>query len=766
MAAPAGDLNWPKITREAKPWTRWWWPASAVDKENLQRELKLFSDAGFGGVEVTPIYGAKGAEKRFISFLSDQYMDVLAYTATEGHRLGLGVDMATGTGWPFGGPWITGQFAEQKIEFKDGQIVISPTKFHVKRSAPGDEGFVVNPLSPKAAAVYLAPFTKALVKLPPGSIDAQFHDSYEYTASWSEEIPDKFKAMHGYDLRDHVAELSGVGDADTVNRIKTDYRETLSQLHYEFVQTWVDWSHQQHSLAREQAHGAPGNLLDLYALADVPETETFGSANFPIPGYRNDPSEIGVNEPQTLVNRFASSAANVAGRPLSSSETFTWMREHFHEAPSEMKPELDQLFLTGINRIYYHGSCYSPADVAWPGWLFYASTQFNWRNPLWRDFAELNAYIARSQSLLQASQTDNDILLYWPIFDQWNNNGNLVEQFTMHSQWLNDMPCGVAMRALSDKGYSFDLISDSQLLKTEANGGELKTPGHTYRTLLVPKTDRMPLATLQRLVSLAHDGATVCFIDALPADVPGFSQLTERRIQFKTELAKLGSSPTAKGNVSTYVIGKGRVVVAPFSDLLTESHATREALVDLGLSVLRKKSGDSYVYFVTNLSGKTFDGWAPFSHAGRSAVLLDARSGRTGVAYSRNNQGNGEVYLQLAPGESIFVRTLSDHTAQGQLWPYAKPSGAPVPVSGEWHVTFVDGGPELPSPLKLSTLKSWTDGGSEAAQHFGGTARYETEITLPAGKFDDWELDLGDVRETARVFVNGKEVDRLWSLPF
>jgi hypothetical protein len=37
---------------------------------------------------------------------------------------------------------------------------------------------------------------------------------------------------------------------------------------------------------------------------------------------------------------------------------------------------------------------------------------------------------------------------------------------------------------------------------------------------------------------------------------------------------------------------------------------------------------------------------------------------------------------------------------------------------------------------------------------------------LPEGvKADDWLLDLGDVRETARVFVNGTETDLVWSLP-
>ena len=63
-----------------------------------------FAAAGIGGVEITPIYGARGYEARYIDFLSPQWVEMLEHTASEAQRLGLGVDMATGTGWPFGGP--------------------------------------------------------------------------------------------------------------------------------------------------------------------------------------------------------------------------------------------------------------------------------------------------------------------------------------------------------------------------------------------------------------------------------------------------------------------------------------------------------------------------------------------------------------------------------------------------------------------------------------------------------------------------------------
>ena len=112
------------------------------------------------------------------------------------------------------------------------------------------------------------------------------------------------------------------------------------------------------------------------------------------------------------------------------------------------------------------------------------------------------------------------------------------------------------------------------------------------------------------------------------------------------------------------------------------------------------------------------------------------------------------------------MKIFRDREAQGARWAYADEAGPAVPIDGNWRVTFISGGPVLPPAFAESTLKSWTEQGGEA-ERFAGTARYETEFTLPGGAAaDDWMLDLGDLRETAKVWVNGTEVDPIWSIPF
>src|SRR5687768_17683221 len=99
-------MAWPSLTRECRPWTRWWWFGSAVDEAELTRHLQLFRDAGFGGVEISPIYTVPGDEERSIPFLSPRWIAMFDHTLREAERLDLGVDMITGTGWPLGGPWV------------------------------------------------------------------------------------------------------------------------------------------------------------------------------------------------------------------------------------------------------------------------------------------------------------------------------------------------------------------------------------------------------------------------------------------------------------------------------------------------------------------------------------------------------------------------------------------------------------------------------------------------------------------------------------
>jgi hypothetical protein len=151
----------------------------------------------------------------------------------------------------------------------------------------------------------------------------------------------------------------------------------------------------------------------------------------------------------------------------------------------------------------------------------------------------------------------------------------------------------------------------------------------------------------------------------------------------------------------------------------------------------------------------------------QSAVFVDPTvEGRMGRAAWEHGGAADRCHLQLDPGESILLRTFDGVAPVQQDWAYRNPDPARARVvEGPWQVTFLEGGPTLPEPVEAANLASWTTW-SPAAADFSGLARYRTTFRWPEGAPADALLDLGDVRESARVFLNGREIATLFALPF
>lgn len=94
------------------PFTRWWWPGNDVNKEELKRELRVFSSNHFGGVEIQPfalVFPTKGAGRaeRIMGYDSPEYYDNLRFVLETAMKEGLIVDLTDGSGWPGGGSHIS-----------------------------------------------------------------------------------------------------------------------------------------------------------------------------------------------------------------------------------------------------------------------------------------------------------------------------------------------------------------------------------------------------------------------------------------------------------------------------------------------------------------------------------------------------------------------------------------------------------------------------------------------------------------------------------
>jgi len=86
-------------------------------------------------------------------------------------------------------------------------------------------------------------------------------------------------------------------------------------------------------------------------------------------------------------------------------------------------------------------------------------------------------------------------------------------------------------------------------------------------------------------------------------------------------------------------------------------------------------------------------------------------------------------------------------------------------LNGKWQINFDKGGPQLPPSATVSKLESWTKLGHEA-EAFSGSATYTLQFDNPNAKIDNWYLNLGDVRESAKVWINDNFIGTAWSVPF
>ena len=120
-----------------KPWAYWWWMGSSVTKDGLSKNLQAYKEAGLGGLHIIPIYGEKGDEGNFINYLSRQWMEMLVHTVTEATKLGLRIDMTTGTGWPFEGPNLGFKYSAKRFELKEIDL---DTVKHVNQLIKGMKG--------------------------------------------------------------------------------------------------------------------------------------------------------------------------------------------------------------------------------------------------------------------------------------------------------------------------------------------------------------------------------------------------------------------------------------------------------------------------------------------------------------------------------------------------------------------------------------------------------------------------------------------------
>jgi hypothetical protein len=811
---------------------RWWWFGPAVTKPEIKRELGDMKSAGIGGVEIATLYPLALDDPKTgfhnMTFLSDEHFDAVRFAAAEARKLGLRVDITLTSGWPFGGPHIpvtqaAGAMRVETVEIPSGAIslaipsittgerleavflvprsrdalvaqqgnqikqpmiengrlqissqlngryvavffISSRTGMTVRRPAIGAEGFVLDHYDQSAIETHLHAVGDRLMEAfgdhPPYAV---FSDSLEDDGSdWTPDLLREFQRRRGYDLTPYLLSLIADVGPDT-SAIRHDWGKTLTELADEhYLQPVHEWAHEHGTLFRSQTYGSPPVTLSSNQYVDLPEGE--GKATVLMWRQFSD-------------TRWAASAGHLFGKPVISSETWTWLHSPaFRATPLDMKAEADLHFLQGINQLVGHGWPYSPEMAGEPGWRMYAAGAFNAHNPWWFVMNDLASYLQRVSFALRQGKPANDVALLLPNDDAWASftaNGQATS--TTIKTGLRSLGSDVSIDESMDGLLGHQVIS--QILEAGFNldfidADAVDKLGVHYPILVLPGIERIPLGTYRKIEQYATQGGIVIATRRLPSKSPGLLNAASesRQIQEISRRLFLGTGGFGRSVEDERQLGAALV-----------SHSKPDVIFspkapEIGFIHRKLSAGD--IYFIANTANHTVQTKAQFRDAKNNAESWDPFSGRT------SRVGNtDQIEIALQPYESRLI-VFADGDSREEPETPSETQSKYIDLSSDWKLTFTD----WDRTITMATLHSWSS--EEPFQYYSGQVRYAKTIEIPAATIlgNSFVLDFGEgtpvpipdplplfnmraylegpVREAAEVYVNNQRAGVVWHPPY
>lgn len=764
----------------ARPMMRWWWFGPDVERADILRDLDDMAAAGIGGAEIASVYPMGGSSGRF---LSDAHLSDLRFAAEAAAERGLRLDLTLGSGWPYGGPHIDETTASRKISWiceelpMEEQLLPGPRAWphdellaayvaegtpherpegftrlkvdsggiHVpqgkgprtvlialsrltgqslKRASAGAEGLALDHYSAAATWRHIEAVAEPMIQAVGAELlGTVFCDSLEvYDADWTPHLAEAFQRHRGYDALEHLWKLRT--SAEEHAAFRADYYSTLTELlEQNFIRVMGEWARSKGLSFRVQSYGEPPARVSSYRDADAFEGEHWG---------------------WDLVTacRWASSAAQIYGRQVVSSECWTWTHApSFRSTPLDLLGEAQEHLLMGINQFIGHGWPASPRpkDGAQLGRIFYASGALDSRNEWWEVAPSLWGTIHRLCWLMRQGERLSEIGVYIPARDlasRFRSGGriDLYREARLHIG--QELP-----RAIRQAGLDFDLFDDEAVHHLDPD---------RFPVIVLPHSRDIPESTRQWLQEVERAGGLVFDL--------GSTAGIGRSAQGPQEL--VGS---VRGTVHLRQSGA--------------SSSAGSAPAGGALAVTTRKVGEVLIHLVVNTSNQPQEGTLEFSSQASCLERWDAESGRV----LEVEHDLRERPLRLEAYESaVFVRH------QGPTPERPAIPGAPASDGEELKEWSAVWAAEEPKPVTLPHRWPEAPGGQAPT----GQVRYTTEITVPDGAsrvlLDFGEAEQGEARDpepgrfgnsyragvrtpveaAAVVLVDGEPVGTVWKPPY
>lgn len=590
-----------------------------------------------------------------------------------------------------------------------------------------------------------------------GGLTMLHFDSWEMGAqNWSPQFRQEFQKRRGYDPVNYLPAFTGhwVGSAEISERFLWDVRRTASELVVEnHVGPLAELAHQNGlTLSLEPYDLNPAGDLTLGRVADVPQCEFW---------YLGFDTTYSVFE--------AASIAHTCGRPIVAAESFTSEPgEDWQADPAALKPLGDWAYCTGVNRFDFHRFQAQPLNDRFPG-MTMGSYGVHWdRTQTWWDLVPAyHEYLARCQALLQRGVTVADVCFL--------GAEGAPHVFRPPSSALVGTPP-------DHSGYNFDACGPETLVeRAGVRAGKIVFPGGTtYEMLVLPERQTMTPGLLRKIKALVAAGATV--FGPPPVQSPSLADLPAGDAEVKKLAQELWGDCDGQ-NVFAHPYGQGRVLwhrtevrsgeqygdYAAVTHVLAAMNLPPDFTADGPVRFTHRRDGATEIYFVANREQQPVEADCAFRVTGRSPELFDPLTGETRpLSQFTQRDAQTVIPLRFAPGQSFFVVFRAPITPPVPAAPNFPAVNPVLTLDGPWEVSFNPkwGGPDK---ITFAGLADWSQRPEDGIKFYSGTAVYQKSFVLPgdgAAAGQNFFLDLGTVKNLARVRVNGRDCGIVWCPPW
>jgi hypothetical protein len=561
-------------------------------------------------------------------------------------------------------------------------------------------------------------------------------DSYEAGhMNWTADFPNTFKMKRGYDILPWLPVLSGriVNSRLESEKFLWDFRKTIGEMisenHYDVIgEELHKRGMKRYTESHENMRIFLADGMDVKRNADIPMSAMW------------QPGALAAGTDEEIRSRAdireSASVAHLYGQNIVAGESMTTVGNSFSPHPGSLKRTADMEMASGLNRFIVHTSVHQPIDSLYPGFSLGPFGQWFTRQETWAEQARSwTDYLARSSYLLQQGKFVADVLYYY------GENTNITSEFTTA---LAKVP----------SGYEYDFANATVLLEavTPENGKLVTKTGMKYSILVLDATAKtMTLKVLKKIFEFAKAGIVIS--GQKPLQSPSLSDDPKA---YDATLKQLLTLPNVKFDADIRSLLQNKGVKEDV--LINESKAE--------ILYVHRSTADREIYWLNSRSDKNNEASISFRVQGKIPKRFNPETGAVELLSYEIKNGRTYLHLKFNPWDATFIIFESTTTQTNKTIPEWK-TNFTQNIEGIWTVKFQEkrGAPE--EPVIFPALVSLTDRKEEGIKYFSGIASYQKEIEVNAfNKEDRLMLNLGEVKNLAEVYINGKKAGVLWKQPF